>query len=108
MASRTLLFYREVTKDKEFDPSKRDYTFPNDEEPLLEEEQQSPTGYKVPHLPFFPVNPSYAHKGLGSCRCSFQLGIEYALSLLVAVAVGGFICYLGVTKLDDEFLANTL
>lgn len=106
IASLTVLFCKEIRKDKEFDPFRRDYLFPNDEEPLLEEEHKSPIGYKVPHLPLFPVNPSYTHKGLGSCCCSFQLGIEYALSLIVAIAVGGFICYLGVTKLDDEFLAN--
>lgn len=106
VASLTLLFCREVRKGKEFDPFKRDFTFPIDEEPLLEEDHRSPTGYKVPHLPFFPVNPSYGRKGLGSCSCVFQLGIEYSLSLLVALGIGGFICYLGVTKLDDEFLEN--
>ena len=106
IASLTLLFCREVKSDKEFDPYKRDFTFPNDEEPLLEEEAQSPTGYKVPHLPLFPVNPSYTHKGLGSCCSSSHIWIEYTLSLFVAVAGGGFICYLGMTKLDDELLAN--
>mmetsp|Transcript_9782 Transcript_9782/g.20479 ORF Transcript_9782/g.20479 Transcript_9782/m.20479 type:complete len:558 (+) Transcript_9782:103-1776(+) len=106
MASLTLLYCKEINKDKKFDPFKRDYTFPNDEEPLLEEEHKSPTGYKVPHLPSFPVNPSYTHKGLGS-RCSyFQLGMEYALSLVIVLAVGTFICYLGVTRLDDQFLTD--
>jgi hypothetical protein len=97
-----------MKKGKEFDPFKRDFTFPNDEEPLLEVEHDSPTGYKVPHLPLFPVNPSYTHKGMESCCSFFQLGVEYMLSLLVAVAVGGFICYLGVTDLDDEFLDTTV
>ena len=107
MASLTVLFYKEIRKDKSFDPLKRDYIFPNDEEPLLEEEHKSPIGYKVPHLPLFPVNPSYTHKGLGSFCCDFQVVIEYIVSLIIAVTVGGFICYLGVTKLDDQFLANT-
>mmetsp|Transcript_3819 Transcript_3819/g.10024 ORF Transcript_3819/g.10024 Transcript_3819/m.10024 type:complete len:577 (-) Transcript_3819:175-1905(-) len=106
IASLTLLFCRGERSDEKFDPHKRDFTFPNDEEPLLEEETRSPTGYKVPHLPLFPVNPTYAHKGLRSCCSSNKLWIEYTLSLLVAVAGGGFICYLGTTKLDDEFLAN--
>ena len=109
IASLTLLFCREKKKDKEFDPFKRDYTFPNDEEPLLEEEHQSPTGYKVPHLPLFPVNPSYTQRGVLGPRCCssfFQLGIEYSLSLLFALGVGGFICYLGTTTLDDEFLED--
>jgi hypothetical protein len=106
IASLTVLFIKEIKKEKKFDPLKRgNYIFPNDEEPLLEEDHASPIGYKVPHLPEFPVNPSYTHKGLGSCCCCFyQVGIEYALGLIVAIAVGGFICYLGVSHLDEAFM----
>mmetsp|Transcript_17260 Transcript_17260/g.37777 ORF Transcript_17260/g.37777 Transcript_17260/m.37777 type:complete len:587 (-) Transcript_17260:115-1875(-) len=106
MASLTLLYRRETRKNNEFDPYKRDCRFPNDEEPLLEEERTSPTGYKVPHLPLFPVNPSTTNKGIGLCSCTYQLGLEYVFSLLVAVGVGAFICYLGVTHVDDQFLSN--
>ena len=106
MASLTIVFIKETKKNKEFDPLKRgEHIFPNDEEPLLEEDHASPIGYTVPHLPAFPVDPSYAHKGLGSCCCYFyQVGIEYALGLIVAIAVGGFICYLGVSQLDETFM----
>eukprot|EP00536_Pseudo-nitzschia_multiseries_P000726 jgi/Psemu1/233957/estExt_Genewise1.C_90083 len=106
IASLTLLYCKEARKNEEFDPFKRDYRFPNDEEPLLEEEHSSPTGYKVPHLPLFPVNPSYARKGSGTSCCSFQFGMEYTLSLLTAIGIGAFICYLGVTKLDDQYLSD--
>jgi len=107
IASLTILFIKEIKKDKKFDPFKRDNVFPNDEEPLLEEDHASPIGYKVPHLPEFPIDPSYAYKGLGDCCCCFyQIGIEYAFGLIVAVVVGGFICYLGVTNMDEQFMGK--
>lgn len=107
IASLTILFIKEIKKDKKFDPFKRDNVFPNDEEPLLEEDHASPIGYKVPHLPEFPIDPSYAQKGLGDCCCCFyQIGIEYAFGLIVAVVVGGFICYLGVTNMDEQFMGK--
>mmetsp|Transcript_7270 Transcript_7270/g.18268 ORF Transcript_7270/g.18268 Transcript_7270/m.18268 type:complete len:570 (+) Transcript_7270:63-1772(+) len=106
-ASLTLLYCREFRKSQDYDPLKRDYQFPDDEEPLLEEECSSPIGYKVPHLPLFPVNPSYRQKGFSSkFSCSYQFRMEYALSLLFAVGIGGFICYLGVTKLDDQYFLS--
>jgi len=93
IASLTILFIKDIKKDKEFDPFKRDNVFPNDEEPLLEEDHASPIGYKVPHLPEFPIDPSYAQKGLGDCCCCFhQIGIEYTFGLIIAVVVGVFIC----------------
>ena len=38
--------------------------WPEDEEPLLEEDHASPVGYKVPNLPEFPIDPSLANLGI--------------------------------------------
>jgi hypothetical protein len=78
--------------------------FPNDEEPLLQEEHASPVECKILHLPDFPIDPNLTYKGWASLSC-FGVGFEYTLGLVVAVGVGGFICYLGMTDIDDELLA---
>jgi hypothetical protein len=79
---------------------------PDDEEPLLEEVHASPVGYKVPHLPDFPIDPNLTYKGWAPFPCCC-VGFEYLLGIAVAVRLGGFICFLGLTDLDEMILANT-
>ena len=78
---------------------------PDDDEPLLDEDHASPVGYLVPRLASFPVDPSQVDKGWGAF-CCFSMGLEYILGLVVAVGVGGFIFYLGMTDVDDQVLSN--
>jgi hypothetical protein len=99
IASLTILYKRDLRKGN----NKFNCVFPADEEPLLQEDQLSPVGYKVPHLPDFPIDPSLTHTGWGPF-CCFSVGFEYALGISVALTVGAFICYLGLTDLDDEIL----
>lgn len=78
---------------------------PDDEEPLLHEDHASPIGYKVPHLPDFPIDPSLTFKGwVPFCCCS--VGFVYLLGVFVAIGVGAFIAFLGKTDLDEKILTN--
>jgi hypothetical protein len=105
IASLTALLRKELRKNGKQDGQDINCLLPDDEEPLLQEEQASPVGYKVPHLPDFPIDPSLTYKGwVPFCCCS--VGFEYLMGVTVAVGVGGFICYLGLTDLDDKILAN--
>jgi hypothetical protein len=101
IASLTIVYKKDVRKGS----NKHYCVFPNDEEPLLQEDQLSPVGYKVPHLPDFPIDPSLTLTGWGPF-CCFGVGFEYALGIALAIGIGGFICYLGLTDLDDELLSN--
>ncbi|KAL3905831.1 MAG: hypothetical protein SGILL_009520 [Bacillariaceae sp.] len=105
IASLTMLLRKEIHKNKKNHGNNTGCLLPNDEEPLLQEEQASPVGYKVPHLPEFPVDPSLTYEGWAPF-CCWSVGVEYIVGVLVALGVGGFICYLGITDLDDQILAN--
>ncbi|KAG7347836.1 hypothetical protein IV203_016541 [Nitzschia inconspicua] len=105
VASLTMLLRKELHKSDKQDGHDNPCLLPDDEEPLLQENQASPVGYSVPHLPDFPIDPSLTYMGwVPFCCCS--VGFEYLMGVVVAVGVGGFICYLGLTDLDDEILAN--
>jgi hypothetical protein len=105
ISSLTMLLRKEIRKSNKKDGETMGCLLPDDEEPLLQEEQASPVGYKVPHLPEFPIDPSLTYKGWAPC-CCWSVGFEYAVGVMVAIGVGGFICYLGITDLDDQILAN--
>lgn len=68
----------------------RDYP---DEEPLLEENHQSPVGYRVPNLPDFPINPSQGKRG--SQQLSLQ--IELSIGVILAALIGAGIVALAFT-----------
>lgn len=105
IASLTMLLRKELHKNSNQDGDENNCLLPDDEEPLLQEDQASPVGYKVPHLPDFPIDPSLTYTGwVPFCCCS--VGFEYIMGIVVAVGVGGFICYIGLTDLDDKILAN--
>jgi len=102
IASLTMIFQKERQKNRLSHPI---CVLPNDEEPLLIEDGASPVGYKVPHLPDFPIDPSLTHLGWGAL-CCFGVGFEYLLGIVVALGVGGFICYLGITDLDEKLMSS--
>jgi hypothetical protein len=106
IASLSMLLREELRKNRMKDGhTNNDCLLPDDEEPLLQEEQASPLGYKVPHLPDFPIDPSLTYNGWAPlCCCS--VSFEYVLGIAVAVGVGAFICFLGLSGLDDMVLAN--
>lgn len=68
----------------------RDYP---DEEPLLEEDHNSPVGYRVPNLPDFPVDPSLAKRGIRR----LSLRIELSVGMFLAAVIGAGIVALAFT-----------
>lgn len=72
--------------------------WPDEEEPLLLKDHASPVGFKVPNLPDFPIDSAMAQRGL------FCLGIqmEFGLMMLVTLCMGGFLCFLAFTQVDDD------
>lgn len=75
--------------------------WPDYQEPLLVEDHASPVGRKVPHLPDFPIDPTYAAKS--SRRC-INVKMELLMGVIGALGIGGFFVYLGFTGFDDQFL----
>jgi hypothetical protein len=73
--------------------------WPEDEEPLLEADHSSPVGFKVPNLPDFPIDPSLANHGIPW----LNIKLEFYLGIVMALALGGGICYLAFTDIDEEF-----
>lgn len=73
--------------------------YPDEEEPLLEEVQASPVGFKVPTLPDFPVDPTSEKQKLIEC-CNVY--VEFIVSVVVALVVGGGIIYLAFTDVDEN------
>lgn len=58
------------------------------EEPLLEEDHQSPVGYRVPNLPDFPIDPHQGKKGI----ILLPLKVELSIAVVGAVVIGaGFV-----------------
>ncbi len=72
--------------------------WPDDEEPLLVKDHQSPVGFKVPNLPDFPIDSSLAQRGL----FCLNVKLEFAMMLLITFCMGGFLCFLSFTNFDDN------
>jgi hypothetical protein len=64
-----------------------------DEEPLLEENHESPVGYVVPNLPNFPIDPCSGKRGIRR----IPLRVEIAIGILLAALVGAGIVSLAYT-----------
>ena len=73
--------------------------WPEDEEPLLEEDHASPVGYKVPNLPEFPIDPSLANLGIPW----LDIRVEFAIGVILSVAIGGAMCFMAFTNADEDF-----
>ncbi|CAB9519573.1 expressed unknown protein [Seminavis robusta] len=67
----------------------RDYP---DEEPLLEENHESPVGYLVPNLPNFPIDPCTGKRGM-----RIPLRAEIAIGIFLATLLGTGIVSLAYT-----------
>jgi hypothetical protein len=78
--------------------------WPEDEEPLLEEDHASPVGYKVPNLPEFPIDPSMAVRGIHGVN----LLCEFIVGVLMAVVLGAGMCFLAFTNADDHLTASSV
>jgi hypothetical protein len=74
--------------------------WPEDEEPLLEAADSSPVGFKVPNLPDFPIDPSLANHGISW----LPIELEFFLGIFMALAIGGGMCYLAFTDIDEYFM----
>ena len=72
--------------------------WPDEEEPLLEEDQASPVGYKVPSLPDFPVDPILEQKGMSF----MNVKVEFVLGVVMALVIGGGIIFLAFTDFDEN------
>ena len=81
----------------------REGIWPEEEEPLLEEDHSSPVGYKVPNLPEFPIDPTMAVRPSVSCM---SLQFEFISGVMMALTMGAGICYLAFTNVDDELTST--
>ena len=77
--------------------------FPEDDEPVLEEHQASPVGYRVSQLPDFVVDPNDWKRGM---PCCLSVRVKLVLGSLVVVAVGAFVVFLGLSNLLDDTLLD--
>jgi hypothetical protein len=82
----------------------REGIWPEDEEPLLEEDHASPVGYKVPNLPEFPIDPSMAVRGIRRLNVQF----EFMIGVLMAIVLGAGMCFLGLINADDYLTASSI
>ena len=61
---------------------------PEDNDPILVEDQTSPVGLRVPNFPDFPIDPvQFGSKGLKFC----SLKLEIVLGVLVSIGIGAFV-----------------
>jgi hypothetical protein len=58
-----------------------------DEEPLLEENHESPVGYVVPNLPNFPIDPCSGKRGIPRVPLRVEIATGVLLSALVGVGI---------------------
>lgn len=72
--------------------------WPDDEEPLLLKDHASPVGFKVPNLPDFPIDSALAQRSIFCLGIHFELG----LMLVATLAMGGFMCFLAFTQVDND------
>jgi hypothetical protein len=82
----------------------REGIWPEDEEPLLENAHSSPVGYKVPNLPDFPIDPILAVRGVPCVNMKF----EFMFGIAMALTLGGGMCFLAFTSVDDDLTATAL
>jgi len=68
-----------------------------DEEPLLEEDHQSPVGFRVPNLPDFPIDPAQGKTGIRQ----LSQRIEVFIGVILAALVGAGIVALAYTGWGD-------
>lgn len=78
--------------------------WPEFNEPLLKEDHTSPVGFTVPHLPDFPFDPTFAARE----TVSFNLQGEFVIGTLLALGVGGLICYMGIADVSYTFTGNAV
>jgi hypothetical protein len=74
--------------------------WPESNEPILKEDQSSPVGYRVPHLPSYPFDPTYARR---ESMC-FNLQGEIVLGSILALGIGGLIVYTGIADMSTTFV----
>lgn len=67
-------------------------------ESVVEEASDSPVGFKVKHLPDFPVERSLTAKG----GINFSMNTLRIFGLLVSVLVGGAMLFFSYHDLDDR------
>jgi hypothetical protein len=80
------------------DQRQRPLSYYYDGERVLEEDHASPVGYKVPTIPDFEFDPSLVtNAGISCCT----LNCELSFGLFIAVAIGGFLLFLSLSKWDD-------
>jgi hypothetical protein len=72
--------------------------WPDDDEPLLEEDQASPVGFKLPSLPDFPIDPIMEQRGVPF----LNVRAEFILGAFLALSIGGGIVYLAFTDFDEN------
>jgi hypothetical protein len=80
---------------------------PDYKEPLLLKDEASPVGYKVPHLPDFPIDPIYGVNPSRRCGC-VSLRLYFLVGIFVACGIGATMIYFGFSDIDDEYLSSGL
>jgi hypothetical protein len=75
--------------------------WPDSKEPLLAEDHASPVGLRVPHLPDFPIDPTFAAEGNRSC---VNMNLDLVVGVFIALGIGAFFVYLGFSDLDEQIL----
>ena len=73
---------------------------PEDNDPILIEDQTSPVGFKVPNFPDYPVDPIFfGGNGLSCC----SLKVEIILGLAVSILIGAFVVSTGLYDYLENF-----
>jgi hypothetical protein len=78
--------------------------WPDEEEPLLEEDQASPVGYKVPSLPDFPIDPILEQKAMIPW---LHVKVEFVIGVLMAFGISGAIVYSSFSDYDESLRGET-
>jgi hypothetical protein len=78
--------------------------WPDEDEPLLEGDQASPVGYKLPSLPDFPIDPLLEQRGVPF----LTIQVEFIVGVFLALSIGGGIVYLAFTDFDENLAALEL
>ena len=66
---------------------------PEDNDPILVEDQTSPVGFKVPNFPDYPIDPIF-FGGNGFSFCSMKM--EIITGLILSIVVGAFVVSTGL------------
>jgi hypothetical protein len=78
--------------------------WPDYKEPLLVEDHTSPIGFKVPHLPDFPIDPIYATNGNQYCVNTTTI---FGVGVVFALGIGAFFMYVGFSDIDEKVLTSS-